>query len=255
MKNIVLTENLKINLLNEEKELNLVLEKGSISKLLLEGLNNDNIIHIDIKDDAVLNLSVLATEEVKNLKMDVNVAENASISVYFADFSLNTKNSEVVINLNKRMATALWHLASLSTGKDKKNISVSVYHHATETFARVDNYGVAKDESRLVFAGTSHILNGAIKSNTQQNAKIMVFDPKSDAVAKPILKIDENDIEASHSAAVGKISDEQIFYLTSRGISEEQAKMLITLGYLKPIFKGFDEEEIAKMNDIIGGRL
>ena len=83
----------------------------------------------------------------------------------------------------------------------------------------------------------------------------MVFDPKSDAIAKPILKIDENDIEANHAAAVGKISDEHLFYLTSRGLSIEEAKLIITLGYLKPIFKGFDEDKAEYMNELIGGRL
>ena len=60
----------------------------------------------------------------------------------------------------------------------------------------------------------------------------------------PILKIDENDIEASHAAVVGKINDEHIFYLTSRGLSEEEAKRLITLGYLKPIMTGFADDEM-----------
>ena len=255
MKRIEVKESIKLNLAKEDNELTFALAKGVIAKLYLEDIRDNSVIHFELNDDAVLNLSILATKEIVNLKMSANIGENASIITYFADFSQIINTSNVEINLNKLNASALWHLASLSTGKDKKNISVSVYHHAPNTLAKVDNYGVAKDESKLVFAGTSHILNGSIKSSTQQNAKIMVFDPKSDAVAKPILKIDENDIEANHSAAVGKISDEQIFYLTSRGVSEEQAKMLITLGYLKPIFKGFDEEEVSKMNEIIGGRL
>jgi Fe-S cluster assembly protein SufD len=74
----------------------------------------------------------------------------------------------------------------------------------------------------------------------------MVFDRYSNAIAKPILKIDENEIEASHAATVGKISDDELFYLTSRGLSEETAKELITLGYLKPILKGFQDEEVAE---------
>ena len=52
----------------------------------------------------------------------------------------------------------------------------------------------------------------------------MVFDNECVAIAKPILKIDENDIEANHAAVVGKINDEHLFYLTSRGISETEAK-------------------------------
>ena len=255
MKKIVLDGKVKLNLAKEELELFFVVPENGLSSLYLEDIKEGSNIHFELNKHSNLQLSILADKELKDVKISVNVAENAAINVYFADFSTEINNSITEINLNENGAQAMWHLASLSSKKDRKMISVSVYHNAQNTFARVDNYGVAKDESKLVFTGTSHIKNGSIKSSTQQNAKIMVFDPKSDAIAKPILKIDENDIEANHSAAVGKISDEQIFYLTSRGISEEQAKMLITLGYLKPIFKGFDEQEVNKMNDIIGGRL
>ena len=79
----------------------------------------------------------------------------------------------------------------------------------------------------------------------------MVFDEKSTGIAKPILKIDENSIEASHAAVVGKINDEHLFYLVSRGLSEAEAKELITLGYLKPILKGFQDEEVAEPNRVI----
>ena len=83
-------------------------------------------------------------------------------------------------------------------------------------------------------------------SITRQNAKIMVFDRYSNAIAKPILKIDENEIEASHAASVGKISDDEMFYLTSRGLSEEMAKELITLGYLKPIVSEFKDDDVRE---------
>ena len=83
----------------------------------------------------------------------------------------------------------------------------------------------------------------------------MVFDNECVAKAKPILKIDENDIEASHAATVGKVSDEHIFYLTSRGLNLEEAKMLITLGYLKPILKGFNDSIQNEIDSLIERRL
>ena len=73
----------------------------------------------------------------------------------------------------------------------------------------------------------------------------MVFDKNCNAKACPILKIDENDVEASHAATVGKVSEEHLFYLCSRGITKDDAKRLITLGYLNPIIKYFGEDEIA----------
>lgn len=255
MNNIVIKDKQDISLAALDKEVNFVIDSRENASLFLSDLSNNNSINIELKDDSYLHLSILADKVVDNLKITANLGKNSEISIYFADFAVEKNLAEVVINLNAENAKANWRLASLASNKDNKQISVSVYHNSPLTFARVDNYGVAKEDSKLVFAGTSHILKGSIKSKTQQNAKIMVFDPKSDAVAKPILKIDENDIEASHAAAVGKISEEHMFYLTSRGLSTGEAKMLITLGYLKPIFKGFDEDKIEYMNRLIEGRL
>ena len=114
---------------------------------------------------------------------------------------------------------------------------------------------MCKDEAKLNFSGIVHIKNGAHQSVAHQNAKIIIFDDDTDAIAKPILKIDDNDIEASHASSVGKISDDELFYLTSRGISMEKARELITFGYLKPIISGFDDEAIAKQltGDVEGG--
>ena len=138
--------------------------------------------------------------------------------------------------------------------KSNKNFNVSIYHDGKNSFSLVDNYGVVKDEGKLVFDGVSYIKNGSIKSKTRQNAKIMVFDKDSIGIAKPILKIDENDIEASHGAVVGKINDDHLFYLESRGLSEDQAKILITYGYLKPIMNGFDEKNKTLIENLIEGR-
>ena len=255
MGKIILENKLDLDFASLDKEMSFAVNSQNEARLYLTNINNDNVVDFELMEGAVLHLSIFAKDPIKNLKLSANLTNNAQIIVYFADFAKESNTGEVVINLNGNGATADWHLASLASEKDNKNISVSVYHNAPQTFAKVDNYGVVKDDSKLVFAGTSHILKGSVKSKTHQNAKIMVFDSNSDAIAKPILKIDENDIEASHAAAVGKISDEHLFYLTSRGLNMDEAKMLITLGYLKPIFKGFDEDKVAYINETMGGRL
>ena len=232
-----------------------VIEDNQELNLSFNKVSGEHKVVIEVKNNSILHLSLLADSAVKNLNLEANLGLNSKLIVFYADFSLDANKTNVAINLNKENAEVSWKLASLSSKTDKKEIVVSVFHNAPSTFARVDNYGVAKDASKLLFAGTSHILNGMSKSRTQQNAKIMVFDNECFATCKPILKIDENNIEASHAAAVGKISDDYIFYLTSRGLTLEESKMIITLGYLKPVFKGFNEEDVAYMNDIMGGRL
>lgn len=236
------------SLLDNESEF-LVLAKEPV-KLTILNLKEESKLHFDVENNVFLQLSIFSNKKTKSLKITANIGENAKILTYFADFSKEECKIDADINLNKEQATCEWHLASLSSGLDNKQIAVSIYHNSPLTFGKIDNYGVCKDNSRLLFSGTSHIIKGSHKSTSHQNAKIMVFDQGAIGSAKPILKIDENDIEASHAAVVGKISDEHLFYLTSRGLSIDEAKSLITLGYLKPILVGFDED-IQKQIDAI----
>ena len=62
--------------------------------------------------------------------------------------------------------------------------------------------------------------------------KILLLDKKSGATAEPELEIEANRVKASHSASVGKIDDEQLFYLRSRGIEETKAKNIIVNGFI-----------------------
>ena len=230
---------------------NFVVSAKEPIKLTLLNLKSESEINFDVQDNVFLQLSVFSVKPLNSLKITANVGENAKILTYFADFCVEETKLDADINLNKENASCEWHLASLSRGEDKKQIAVSIYHNSPVTFGRIDNYGVCKDHSKLLFAGVSHIIKGSHGTKSHQNAKIMVFDEGAIGTAKPVLKIDENDIEASHAAVVGKISDEHLFYLTSRGLSVDEAKTLITLGYLKPILVGFDEEIQKQIDSVI----
>ncbi len=115
----------------------------------------------------------------------------------------------------------------------------------------MDNYGVAKEKSNIVFTGVNHILEGAKGSETIQNAKIIVFDEESSGTASPVLRIDENDVKASHGAVVGQLNEDHMFYLMSRGLNKEEARALITLGYLQPISRQFSEKTQEKILKLI----
>ena len=216
---------------------------GLISLLEIGEPNKISVVY-NLNDYSRVNHSI-ASFYCCESKVDyqVNLNEGSEYRGALADFSYGKKEFNFVCNLNKVYAKANWNLASLSTEKDHKIFYVSFYHHARHTYAKMENYGVCEDESKLNFFGTSSIERGAKTSTTHQSAKIMVFDEKCKAKASPILCIDENDVEASHAAVVGQINEDHIFYLTSRGIPEDEAKKLITLGYLNPILNYFDDEK------------
>ena len=232
------------------------IDNSSNVDLLLLNLKDGNNIQFEIADNVYLNVATLGKNDIKSFKIGANVGYKSTFSAYFADFIHGKVKSDITINLNKEGAKCNWHLASKQKNKDNKEFDVSAYHNAINTYAQLDNYGVCRDEGKLTFSGICKIINGSHGSKAHQNAKIMVFDELSNGVAKPILKIDENDIEASHAAIVGKINDEHIFYLTSRGLSEEEAKRIITLGYLKPILKGFsDDNMVQEIENLIEGEM
>lgn len=245
-----------LDLSSSKEDVVLEVKDNSNVDISLTNLASDKKLTINIGDNAFVNVSALDHNETKSFKITANVGYKSTFSAFLADFIPGKCKGEILVNLNKEYATCEWHLASLSINEDNKEFDVSVYHNAINTYAQMDSYGVCRDEGKLLFSGICQIVKGSHGSKAHQNAKIMVFDEKSNGIAKPILKIDENDIEASHAAVVGKINDEHIFYLTSRGLSEEEAKRIITLGYLKPILKGFkDEETIKNIEDLIEGKM
>lgn len=127
------------------------------------------------------------------------------------------------------------HAVALGSGRSHLNLTSKMQHVArfseSETFAR----GVMKDRSDAVFCGFTHILRGASGANGEQNERLLMLSPKSRADAIPMLLIDENDVKCGHAASVGQISEEQLFYLMSRGISEQEAKQMIVWGFVDPV--------------------
>ena len=199
-------------------------------------------LNIELLEGSKLVLKLANFADNSDIKIYGKVGKFAEISVVFADFSKNLTRISSQIDLVGEGAKCDWHLATLSNKKDNKTFDISFKHVVGKTVSIMDNYGVARDDSKIVFSGISHITEGAKDSNAKQNAKIIVFDKNSRGVASPILKIDENEVQASHGAVVGQLNSDHMFYLMSRGLTFDDARMLITLGYLKPVSAQFSEK-------------
>ena len=208
-------------------------------------------LKIELSEGSNLLLKLANFKDNADIKIYGKVGKNAGISVVFADFSKDFVKISSQIDLAEEGANCDWHLATLANKKDDKTFDISFKHIVGKTTSVMDNYGVARDDSIIVFSGVSHITEGAKKSNAKQNAKIIVFDKNSQGVASPILKIDENEVQASHGAVVGQLNSDHMFYLMSRGLTREDARTLITLGYLKPVASQFSDEVQLKIENAI----
>jgi Fe-S cluster assembly protein SufD len=123
-------------------------------------------------------------------------------------------------------------------------LKVSVDHKVGKTFGRVMIRGIAKNGARVRVEGLIKIDRGANGVDDFLEMRLLLLDGQSSAVAEPKLEIEANEVKASHAATVGKIDEEQLFYLTSRGLRREVAEELIVGGFLDQVIDKIEDQMI-----------
>ncbi len=126
-----------------------------------------------------------------------------------------------------------------------------MYHFAPNTSSKVISKSISRAGGRASFRGLLKVYKGAkgVKSNTVCDA--LLLDPKSRSDTYPYIEIDEDDITIGHEASVSKIGEEQLFYLMSRGLSEEEATTMVVSGFIEPLVKELPMEYAVEMNRLI----
>ena len=145
------------------------------------------------------------------------------------------------------------HLAIAFSGKGQnQDTGAKVYHLGKNTSSTIKSKSISVDGGVTSYRGHLEIKKGATgaKSNIQCDALMM--DDTSKTNTFPYMKINENKSDVAHEATVGKISQDQIFYLMSRGIPETQAIQMIVSGFIEPIIKELPLEYAVEMNRLMG---
>lgn len=126
-----------------------------------------------------------------------------------------------------------------------------VIHAAPNTNSRIISKSVSKDGGRTSYRGLVEVRKGAtnVKSNVRCDA--LLLDEKSRSDTYPTMKIEEEDVTIAHEAFVGKVGEEQLFYLMSRGLSESEAMSMIVLGFIAEFTKELPMEYAIEMNKLV----
>lgn len=163
------------------------------------------------------------------------VKENAHAYYTNATFGDALTDQDTSIYLDERYAHADAKVIALTNGAQEAIVKTLVEHNAPDTEGFIEHYGVVADQSFLVFEGIGKINKNMKRSIARQSNKGVVLSKTARIDANPLLLIDEYDVEASHGAAIGKIDEEQLYYLMSRGLSRKDAERLIINGFLAPL--------------------
>jgi Fe-S cluster assembly protein SufB len=137
-------------------------------------------------------------------------------------------------------------------GKDQhQDAGGKVVHLAPYTTSRITSKSVSKNGGRTTYRGLLHVAKGAkgVKSSVRCDA--LLLDEYSKTDTYPYNEINEEDATITHEATVGKIGEDQLFYLMSRGLSEQEALNMIVMGFMEPFTKELPMEYAVELNRLI----
>ncbi len=141
-------------------------------------------------------------------------------------------------------------IAFASAGQHQ-DAGAKVVHAAPNTSSRIISKSISKNGGRSSYRGLVKVENGAHKSKSSVVCDALILDSNSRSDTYPYLEIDEQDVTIGHEASVSRIGEEQLFYLTSRGLSEAEASTMIVNGFIEPLIKELPMEYAVEMNRLI----
>ena len=257
--------------LNGSEVLGLSLQKSilEIKKTVSEVILIEDSLDIIIDK----NVDVILLDKTNSKKVNVRIGTGSNVKYQILNSSntdrtfKNNGNLEITeitlgeslehLNIDVLNPDSNTNVELLALGnKYNQSFYQQINHQARSTNSNISNFGVALNGSNILFDTTGKIVKGMAKSICKQLSKGIIMDDDSLVTSKPILLIDEYDVIANHGASIGKMSDDSLFYLMSRGLSRTDAFLLILEGIIRPFIdkiavKEYQEEIDIKLKSFI----
>ncbi|MFN8470735.1 MAG: Fe-S cluster assembly protein SufB [Anaerolineae bacterium] len=132
-----------------------------------------------------------------------------------------------------------------------QDAGAKMVHVAPETTSTILSKSISKGGGRTTYRGLARVAKGAEHSKLNVRCDALILDPQSRSDTIPYIEIEEEKTTMSHEATVGKIGEDQLFYLQSRGLSENEAMSTIVLGFMEPFTKELPMEYAVELNRLI----
>ncbi|MFH1426116.1 MAG: Fe-S cluster assembly protein SufB [Candidatus Kerfeldbacteria bacterium] len=205
----------------------------------------------------------------KNARFRYSSVENWSTDTY----NLNTKRAIVEENAhiewvggNLGSGVTMLYPASVLIGRGAhadhlgiafagsgqvQDTGAKVYHSAPNTVSNIVMKSLSKDGGSSVYRGLLQIAPNAANAVANVRCDALILDDHSHSDTIPVMNVNTNSASVTHEASAGKISDDDIFYLQSRGLSEQDAVSMIVNGFIEPVIKELPLEYAVEMNRLI----
>lgn len=225
---------------------------------------------IEINNDSLVKISSSSTIILKNNKINIeyDFSDNEYNVLIFNDYegdvelndSGNINNSTVKINylqldkFNLKQNTSIdvnenssLEVNTTYLATNNKEVVFDLYNKSHDSNVDITNNIVCLQDSSFSLDCIGTIVKGAKRSKCHQKSHCLTIDNPKKARVLPVLNIDEDDVEASHSLSSGTIDEEILFYMNSRGLDKKNALNLILKSYLMPNDNYYDAFESGKV--------
>ncbi len=173
-----------------------------------------------------------------------NIKENAKYESFCFQKGANLAQNETVVRLQEENASTCINSAYNINGWATVGTVTNIEHLHQSTYSKQLIKGVVDGNSKGVFKGKVHIAPNAVNTQGYQLHKAIILSDNSEVDVKPELEIFADDVKCSHGATCGELDKDQMFYLRSRGISEENAKQILIKAFIEEPFSSIDNLNI-----------
>ncbi len=204
------------------------------------------VLTLNVKQNSHVKYVLISEEKSfkTNIHQSIQVEKDANLHVISGFLSQNLE-ADLKVNLNGENARAMVNAIVVSNDQQQQTVDVHMTHYAPRSYGDMYNVGISNGYGRVTLNGIEKIEKGMKQANAFQTLKGIILSDFSMVDVNPILLIDEYDVKAGHGATVGKIEEQQLYYLQSRGLSKIDAEKLIIKGYIKPILDEINDQALV----------
>jgi len=201
--------------------------------------------NIHLQADATLTHYRIQQESLKQFqigRVDVKQAENSRYVLYSVELGGALARTDIVVGLNGQGASCELNGLFVLAGRQHIDHHTRVDHAGPHCVSREHYRTVLDGRARAVFNGKIVVHEGAVKTDSSQSNANLLLSDKAEVDTKPELEIYNDDVKCSHGATVGQLDMNQLFYLKSRGLPEEEARQVLTFAFADAALIGMDDK-------------
>ncbi len=211
-------------------------------------------VELFVKDNGYLRYSTIENWSKNMMNLNTKkaiVSSNGTIEWVTGSFGSKVSMLYPMSILNGENAKCEFTGISFAGKGQNLDTGLKIVHNAENTSSVVNSKSISKDGGICTFRSDIKVRPRAKNSKVTVSCESLMLDSISRSDTIPVNSIENDEVEFSHEAKIGKISDKTIFYLMTRGISEEEAKAMIVRGFASPISKELPLEYAVEMNNLI----